>query len=314
LVAKELGFNYLVANSIDGVASRDHLLEFMSFGAILMVHLSRLAEDIILWCSAEFGFATLPDALCTTSSMMPQKKNPDGAELMRGKAGRTIGNLITLLTIVKGLPLSYNRDLQEDKEPLFDTVETLKVVLPLATEIVTGLEFDLATLRLAADDPYMGATDLADHLVLRGLPFRLAHEQVGALVTQAQQAGLALRDISPAMLRKACPKADPQILSQLKVDDLIKARNTTPGGTSYMTLQAQIAQAYQAIETWLAAASDSDSDCGSASGSSGSGSSSKAKSHVANQASNSRSPLGASDSNPAQSKLPGSKAKKPVKR
>ncbi|MDR1051091.1 MAG: argininosuccinate lyase [Deltaproteobacteria bacterium] len=243
LVAAELGFERLSENSLDAVASRDHLLEFMSFAAILMVHLSRLAEDVVLWCSSEFAFAALPDSLCTTSSMMPQKKNPDGAELMRGKAGRVVGDLMTLLTVVKGLPLSYNRDLQEDKEPLFDAAQTLEAVLPLAAEIVLGLEFDFDRLREAADDPYVGATDLADHLVLQGVPFRQAHEQVGALVALAQREGLALRDVGPERLRKLCPKADPKILGRLSLEDLIEARSTSPGGTSTRTLAAQIEDA-----------------------------------------------------------------------
>ncbi|MDR1110158.1 MAG: argininosuccinate lyase [Deltaproteobacteria bacterium] len=253
-VASELGLSPLAQNSLDAVASRDHLMEFLSFGAILMVHLSRLAEDIVLWCSSEFGFASLPDSLSTTSSMMPQKKNPDGAELMRGKAGRAIGNLVSLLATVKGLPMSYNRDLQEDKEPLFDTVETLELVLPLAAQMVRGLVFDLERLRAAADDPYVAATDLADHLVLKGLPFRQAHAAVGALVARAMARGVPLRDIGAESLREFCPQADPDVLGALDLDSLLAARSSTPGGTAPASVGRQLEEAKRALEIEAAAA------------------------------------------------------------
>jgi argininosuccinate lyase len=247
LVARDLGFPKLAANSLDAVASRDLLLEFLSFGAILMVHLSRLAEDIIIWCSSEFNFASLPDALTTSSSMMPQKKNPDGAELIRGKSGRAIGNLVTLLTVVKGLPMSYNRDLQEDKEPLFDTAETLGLVLPLASALVKGLEFNYERLRQAAEDPYTAATDLADHLVLAGVPFREAHGQVGALVTYCLEKHLPLAGVGAEVLKQFCPRADPQILANLSVNDLLVARDKTPGGTAPEAVKRQLAAAWAAL-------------------------------------------------------------------
>jgi argininosuccinate lyase len=231
-VADTLGFESLAPNSLDAVASRDLLMEFLSFAAIMMVHLSRLAEDVVLWCSQEFGFASLPDSLTTSSSMMPHKKNPDGAELIRGKAGRTIGNLVSLLTTVKGLPLSYNRDLQEDKEPLFDTVGTLDKVLPLAARIVEELTFDFARTRAAADDPYTPATDLADHLVLKGVPFRSAHERVGRLVAKAVADGRALRDLADHEVAAFCPEADPGVVRTLTLDRLLAVRSTTPGGTA----------------------------------------------------------------------------------
>ncbi|MDR2368876.1 MAG: argininosuccinate lyase [Deltaproteobacteria bacterium] len=234
---------YPSPNSLDAVASRDLALEFLAFGAILAVHVSRLAEEIVLWTSSEFGFATLPDSLATTSSMMPQKKNPDGAELARGKAGRVIGNLVALLTTVKGLPLSYNRDLQEDKEPLFDTADTLGLVLPLTAAMVRGIAFNLARMREAADDPYVGATDLADHLVLRGMPFREAHAAVGALVARLAGAGRSIREADPATLREFCPLADPAFARSLSVDKLISARRTTPGGTAWERVSLRIAEA-----------------------------------------------------------------------
>lgn len=246
LVAQELGFTHLAENSLDAVASRDHLLEFMAFASICAVHLSRLAEDIILWCSQEFAFAELPDELSTGSSMMPQKKNPDGAELMRGKSGRVIGNLMTLLTVVKGLPMSYNRDLQEDKEPLFDSIDTLLLLLPLAAAMVRGLDFKLERLRQAADDPYSPATDLADHLVRQGVAFREAHHQAGATVAYAIAQGKALSELSPAELRRLCPQATAQAKQDMELDRMLAARRT-PGGTSPQSVARQIKNARRAL-------------------------------------------------------------------
>ena len=242
MVAEELGFAHLSENSLDAVASRDHLLEFLSFGSILMIHLSRLAEDLILWCSQEFAFAELPDALSTGSSMMPQKKNPDGAELMRGKAGRALGNLVALCAVVKGLPLSYNRDLQEDKEPLFDTVDTLLLILPVASRMVEGLKFNFERLRAAADDPYAPATDLADHLVRKGVPFREAHRQAGGAVAYAIGEKKALLDLSPAELSRLCPAAGPEVLKEMKLENMLAARRT-PGGTAPRSVARQVAAA-----------------------------------------------------------------------
>ena len=246
LVARELGFSRLSENSLDAVASRDHLLEFMSMASILMVHLSRLAEDLILWCSQEFAFAELPDGLSTGSSMMPQKKNPDGAELMRGKGGRVIGHLVALLTVVKGLPMSYNRDLQEDKEPLFDTVDTLLLILPVATRMIEGLKFDFERLRRAADDPYAPATDLADHLVRKGVPFREAHRQAGAAVAYAISRKKALTDLTAEELAKLCPKATVEVLGEMRLENLLKAR-TTFGGTAPKSVARQLSAARRAL-------------------------------------------------------------------
>ncbi|MDR1487391.1 MAG: argininosuccinate lyase [Deltaproteobacteria bacterium] len=248
IVAEILNFDKLSANSLDAVASRDHLLEFLSFGAILMTHLSRMAEEIVLWCTSEFGFISLPDSLTTTSSMMPHKKNPDGAELIRGKAGRTFGNLMALLTTVKGLPLAYNRDLQEDKEPLFDTVKTLDLVLPLATSLVSSMTFNFDRLRQAADDPYVAATDLADHLVVKGTPFRQAHRRVGELVAEAVSKGVALKDLPRKLLEKHCPEADESISSKLTLEHLLEARCTSPGGTAPAAVARQLDIAFNEIE------------------------------------------------------------------
>ena len=181
-VAKLLGFPRLSENSIDAVSDRDFVLEFLSASAILFVHLSRMADEFILWSSEEFGFVELPDAYCTGSSMMPQKKNPDVAELIRGKTGRVYGNLHALLTIMKGLPLAYNRDLQEDKEPLFDTVDTVTACLLMAREMLNGLAVRGERMLAAAEEGFMNATDLADYLVGRGLSFRAAHDVVGRVV------------------------------------------------------------------------------------------------------------------------------------
>jgi argininosuccinate lyase len=243
LVAEELGFPELAANSLDAVASRDLLLEFLAGGAILMVNLSRLAEDMVLWCSTEFGVAELPDTLTTSSSMMPQKKNPDGAELIRGKAGRAIGNLVALLSVVKGLPMSYNRDLQEDKEPFFDTVDTLDLALPLARRLVEGLSFHRERLRAMADDPYMAATDLADHLAQRGVPFREAHRQVGALVAYCLERQIPLIEAPPAVLAQLCPLAEPASLAGLTLPNLLAARDKTPGGVAPRMVAAQARKA-----------------------------------------------------------------------
>ncbi|MDR1045142.1 MAG: argininosuccinate lyase [Candidatus Adiutrix sp.] len=239
MVAESLAFTRLAENSLDAVAGRDHLLEFISFGAILMINLSRLAEDLVLWCSQEFAFAELPDSLSTGSSMMPQKKNPDGAELMRGKSGRVLGNLTALMTVVKGLPMSYNRDLQEDKEPLFDTVDTLLLVLPVAARLVEGLKFNYGRLREAADDPYAPATDLADHLVRRGVPFRQAHRQAGEAVAYAVRNKKALVDLTLEELREFCPEAGPEVRAEMTLPAMLAAR-VTYGGTAPRSVARQL--------------------------------------------------------------------------
>jgi argininosuccinate lyase len=248
IVARELGFPSLSPNSLDAVASRDLVLEFLSFGAILLVHLSRLAEDLVLWTSSEFSFASLPDCLTTSSSMMPQKKNPDGAELMRAKSGRGIGNLVALLAVVKGLPMSYNRDLQEDKEPMLDTARTLEEVLPLAAAMIGQLEFDYARLLEAASDPMAAATDLADSLVRAGLPFRAAHRRVGALVAYAAGAGRSLTELSPGELAQHCPEADPRILESLSLGRILACRDTSPGGTAPLAVKRQLEAALALLE------------------------------------------------------------------
>ena len=199
--ARSLGFEAPARNSMDAVASRDGALEFLSACAIAGVHLSRLAEELVLWSTAEFGFVELADAYSTGSSLMPQKKNPDVPELVRGKAGRVIGNLVTLLTVVKGLPLTYNRDLQEDKEPVFDSAGTLRDCLEVMAGAIATLRVDAERMRAAADDPMLLATDLAEALVREGVPFRQAHEAVGRIVAHCLEKDLDLRRLTVEDLR-----------------------------------------------------------------------------------------------------------------
>jgi len=184
-VAQQLGFASVTQNSMDAVSDRDFVAELLFATSLLGVHLSRLSEDVILWASAEFGFITLSDAHTTGSSLMPQKKNPDVAELTRGKSARLIGNLMSLLTLLKGLPMTYNRDLQEDKEPLFDSVDTISTALEVFTEMISGMDVNRLKTTAAASDPMLLATDLADYLVNHGVPFRQAHEVIGKLVAHS---------------------------------------------------------------------------------------------------------------------------------
>ena len=204
-VARELGFRSVASNSIDAVADRDFVVEFLSCAALAMTHLSRIAEELILWCSAEFGFARLPDALCTGSSLMPHKKNPDAPELVRAKTGRIFGDLVAMLTVLKALPLSYNRDLQEDKEPAFDAVETLNACLAVTVRCIEGLEVDEARMAEAAGADFPAAVELVDRLVESGVPMREAHGIVGRLVLSCLEAGLGMADLSSEDLARHHP-------------------------------------------------------------------------------------------------------------
>ena len=238
-VATELGFSRVTANSMDSVSDRDYIIEFLSAASLIMMHLSRLSEDVVLWASSEFAFVSLPDELCTGSSIMPQKKNPDTMELIRGKTGRVYGALMSLLTILKGLPMTYNRDLQEDKEPLFDTVQTLGQVLPLAARMVERMSFQTDRVRAAADDPFVTATDLADHLVRQGTPFRQAHAQVGKTVRYCLDRGLRLDELSLEQLRKLCPLAGDGVMKDLTLEASVSARSAS-GGTAPRRVKAEI--------------------------------------------------------------------------
>jgi argininosuccinate lyase len=237
--ARALGFAAPARNSMDAVASRDLGCEFLAAAAIALVHLSRLAEELVLWSSAEFGFIELADAYSTGSSLMPQKKNPDVPELVRGKAGRGIGNLVTLLTVLKGLPLTYNRDLQEDKEPIFDSVSTLRDCLEVTEGAVSTLRVGVARMRAAADDPMLLATDLAEALVCEGVAFREAHEAVGRVVAHCLEKDLDLRSLSRADLRAfhaAFPSGAGELLG---LERALEARDL-PGGTSRARVAAAL--------------------------------------------------------------------------
>jgi argininosuccinate lyase len=239
-VAAELGFDDVSRNSLDAVADRDYVVEFLAAAAIVAMHLSRLGEEIVLWSSAEFGYLTLPDAFATGSSMMPQKKNPDVAELVRGKTGRVYGALVAVLTMLKGLPLAYNRDLQEDKPPLFEAADTLSACLAVVAPMLRKLRFDAPAMRRAAGG-FALATELADHLVQRGVPFREAHEVVGRLVRWCADSGRALDDLSPAELRSFSPLLDGRARRQVDVDAAI-ARRRIAGGTARENVVRRIAE------------------------------------------------------------------------
>lgn len=237
-IAAELGFDGVTRNSMDAIADRDYIAEMLFAIALCGAHLSRLSEDLILWCSSEFAFVTLSDAHTTGSSLMPQKKNPDVCELTRGKTGRLTGNLVNLLVALKGLPLTYNRDLQEDKPPLFDSVDTLSLVLAVNTEMVGALELREDRCRQAAADPMLLATDLADHLVKVGIPFRHAHELVGKAVAEAVRTGTPLDRLDFPALDPAFPADSASVFS---LDRALAAR-TNPGAPSPENVRAEIAR------------------------------------------------------------------------
>ncbi|MBO9578005.1 MAG: argininosuccinate lyase [Microbacteriaceae bacterium] len=239
-IAQELGFDALEPNSIDATASRDKVAEFAFIAAQIGVDLSRIAEEIILWNTREFGYVTLDDAYSTGSSIMPQKKNPDIAELARGKAGRLIGNLTGLLGTMKGLPLAYNRDLQEDKEPVFDSVDTLEVLLPAFTGMVATLRFDTERLRALAPEGYSLATDVAEWLVRQRVPFREAHELAGAAVRVAESRGVGLEDLTDEEYLAISPHLTAGVREVLTVDGAIAARDGY-AGTARPGVERQLA-------------------------------------------------------------------------
>ena len=240
LVARDLGFAASSENSIDGTAARDVVAEFAFVCAQIGVDLSRFAEEIILWNTREFGFVTLDDSYSTGSSIMPQKKNPDIAELTRGKAGRLIGNLTGLLTTLKGLPLAYNRDLQEDKEPVFDSVTTLEVVLPAFTGMVATLRFHTDRMAELAPQGFSLATDVAEWLVKRRVPFRDAHEITGNLVKFAEERGLELSDVDDEGLASVSPLLTPEVREVLTIDGSVASRDNV-GGTAPVRVAEQLA-------------------------------------------------------------------------
>jgi len=242
ITARELGFARPTRNSLDGVGSRDFALEFLAACSINMAHLSRLSEEMVLYSSFEFGFVTLPDSHTTGSSIMPQKKNPDVSELARGKAGRVFGDLMALLTVVKGTPLAYNKDLQEDKEPVFDAFDTVSIVLRLYAEMMPKAVWHAETCTKAAARGFSTATDLADHLALGGLPFREAHEVVGKLVAYCVQHGKQLWELSSEELGAAHPSLDSSVAEKLSVQNSVRSRMSY-GGTAPQRVKEALEEA-----------------------------------------------------------------------
>ena len=238
-VAQRLHFERIYTNSLDAVSDRDYILEFLSAASILMVHLSRLSEEIILWCSREFSFVELDDAHCTGSSMMPQKKNPDVSELVRGKTGRVVGHLMAMLMAVKGLPLAYNKDLQEDKEGLFDTIDTVKFSLAVYAQLIRGMKLREEVMRHAVEADYSNATDLADYLVRKGLPFRKAHAVAGQAVAQCIARGIYLADLPIADYQQLSPLFAEDIYDAISPETCVSCRNSY-GGTSYEQAEMQL--------------------------------------------------------------------------
>ncbi len=239
MVANELGFADITPNSMDAVSDRDCVLDFIYACCVCAMHLSRLSEEIVLWSTGEFAFVSLSDAYSTGSSIMPQKKNPDMAELIRGKTGRVYGDLIALLTVLKGLPLAYNKDMQEDKEALFDAYDTLAACLPVMTGMLRTAEWHTDTMRAAAGRGFTNATDAADYLVRKGLPFRDAHEAVGQLVLHCEQNGKPLSDVSLVELKRISPLFSEDVYDALSLESCVK-RRAVPGGPNAPSVQKHI--------------------------------------------------------------------------
>lgn len=241
VVAKALGFESVAPNSLDAVSDRDFIVELLSATALLGVHLSRLAEDLILYASSEFGFVKLDPRYTTGSSLMPQKANPDALELARGKSGRLLGNLVTVLTLLKGIPSTYNKDLQEDKEPLFDTLDTLHALVPVVAGVVGTLTPQTERMRDAVEDAML-ATEVADYLVRKGLPFRQAHHAAGQAVAAAEAAGISLRDLPLDIYNAINDLFDDDVYRVFDIDAAVNAKAAT-GGTGRSAVEAQLAAA-----------------------------------------------------------------------
>ena len=238
-VADQLNFDAVYSNSLDAVSDRDYIMEFLSAASILMIHLSRLSEETILWCSREFFFVELDDAHCTGSSMMPQKKNPDVSELVRGKTGRVMGHLMAMLTTVKGLPLAYNKDLQEDKEGIFDAIDTIKFSLAVYARILRGMKVRKDVMHRAVAEDFSNATDLADYLVKKGMPFRHAHAVSGKAVHYCIEQGKWLADMSMDEFKKLSELFEADIYEAISPETCVKNRNSY-GGTSYQQVEMQL--------------------------------------------------------------------------
>ncbi|HDO29524.1 MAG TPA: argininosuccinate lyase, partial [Desulfobacteraceae bacterium] len=245
-VARELGFSTITANSMDTVGDRDFALEFLFCCTVIQLHLSRLAEELVLWSSKEFEFVRIGDRYCTGSSIMPQKKNPDIPELIRGKAGRVTGSLMSLLMTVKGLPLTYNRDLQEDKEPIFDALDTVQASLSIMAELLDNLTFNTEKMQAATLGGFMTATDLADYLVRKNMPFRQAHGVVGRIVALCQQRGVELVDLKLDELRTFSKLIEADIYQVLSIAGSVNSR-VSAGGTA----EVRVAEALDRAEQQL---------------------------------------------------------------
>lgn len=241
-VAEQLGFDGVTRNSLDSVSDRDFAIEFCAAASILMMHLSRLSEELILWSSADFNFIELTDAFCTGSSIMPQKKNPDVPELVRGKTGRVYGNLISLLTLMKSLPLAYNKDMQEDKEPLFDSIDTVKGSLKIFADMIALMKVKAENMRIAAARGFSTATDVADYCVRKGLPFRQAHEVVGKTVRYCVENGKDIPELSLEEFRRFSPLIEADIYDFVTLEASVNARRAT-GGTAREAVEREIARA-----------------------------------------------------------------------
>jgi len=246
MVAKELGFDGVCENSIDAVSDRDFAIEFCACATLVMTHLSRFCEELVIWMNPRFGFVALADRFCTGSSIMPQKKNPDVAELIRGKTGRVNGHLVALLTIMKGQPLAYNRDNQEDKEPLFDTVDTLAMSLAVFAEMLPGIQVNRKAMEEAARQGHATATDLAEYLVKKGVAFREAHEAVAQAVRYAESRGCDLADLKLSELQRFSSAIAKDALAVLTLDGSLKSR-THLGGTAPVRVKAAIAKARKSL-------------------------------------------------------------------
>ncbi|MEI7025644.1 argininosuccinate lyase [Paenibacillus sp. y28] len=246
-VAQQLGFDRVYENSLDAVSDRDFIIEFLSNASMIMMHLSRLSEELILWSSTEFAFVELDDAFCTGSSIMPQKKNPDVPELVRGKTGRVYGNLMGLLTVLKSLPLAYNKDMQEDKEGMFDTVRTLQGALQLFAPMIATMKVNRDRMRQAVSQDFSNATDIADYLASKGIPFRQAHEIIGKLVLYSIQNQKYLLDLSVEEFQQFSKLFDENIYSVLQPENVVNARNVY-GGTATNQVSDAIARASGVVE------------------------------------------------------------------
>ncbi len=247
LVRKLLGFSKMAENSIDAVSDRDFVMEFISGASIAMIHFSRLSEELILWSTSEFDFIRISDAFTTGSSIMPQKKNPDVSELVRGKTGRVVGNLMSIITLMKSLPLAYNKDMQEDKEPLFDTADTLKACIDIYTRMIPHITVKRENMYKACTQGFLNATELADYLAVKGMPFRDAHSAAGKAVARAVEKGCELQDLSVEEFQRFSSLVEKDIYEYLTVESMIR-RRISYGGTGYDNVRNAVEKALSKLE------------------------------------------------------------------